>query len=366
MPIEHDISDFHIRYLAFIDADGKALQELPAFTQDKSTMVEGYRIMCLARLFDEKAMSLQRTGKLGTYAQAIGQEAVTVGIGLALQKNDIFVQYYRDHATLFQRNIKPVEILRYWGGDEWGCSYQNNREDLPPCIPIATQALHAAGVATAVKYKKEARAVLTTCGDGATSKGDFYEAMNIAGLWYLPLVFVINNNQWAISVPRSRQTAAQTLAQKAISAGIPGLQVDGNDLVAVRSAVETALAKARSGKGPTVIEAVTYRLCDHTTADDATRYQNKNDVAAAWAKEPLIRSKLFLQHHHGWSEQDDLALRAQCKKEIEEAAQQYLALPTPQSEDMFDYLYENFPEPLQAQRTQALDYLQTVEAPHHG
>jgi 2-oxoisovalerate dehydrogenase E1 component alpha subunit len=354
MPIERNISEFHIRHLAFIDEAGKALQELPDYAHDKTAMVECYRKMCFARLFDEKAMSLQRTGKLGTYAQAIGQEAVMVGVGLALRPDDIFCQYYRDHATLFQRNVKPIEILRYWGGDEWGCSYQNNLDDLPPCVPIATQALHAAGIATAVKYKKEARAVLTTCGDGATSKGDFYEAMNIAGLWYLPLVFVINNNQWAISVPRARQTAAQTLAQKAISAGISGMQVDGNDVIAVRYAVEAALEKARSGKGPSVIEAINYRLCDHTTADDATRYQSKEEVALARTKEPLIRSKLFLQQQHGWTETEDEQCRAQCKIEIDEIARQYLALPLPQVEDMFDYLFDSLPEPLQEQRAHAL------------
>lgn len=359
------VAEFSIPYLRFLDEEGRTVQPLPNFAHDKDYWVNAYRTMLMGRYLDEKAMSLQRTGQLGTYAQAIGQEAVTVGVGLALAKEDIFVPYYRDHATLLQRQISATEIYRYWGGDEHGANYKDNKNDFPYCIPIATQTLHAAGVATAVKYQHEGRAVLTTCGDGATSKGDFYEAMNIAGLWYLPLVFVVNNNQWAISIPRSHQTNARTLAQKAIAAGLPCSQVDGNDIVAVHYAVREALQKAREGKGATVIEALSYRLCDHTTADDATRYQKKDEVDAARLCEPLIRTKKYLMQHHHWSEQDDQEIHQTCKKQIEQAAQNYLALDKPMVEDMFDYLFEQLPESLQSQRQHAIAHAQRLKEQDH-
>ena len=198
-------------------------------------------------------------------------------------------------------------------------------------------------MAFAIKHRQQQRAVLTTGGDGSSSQGDFYEAINLAGTWNLPLVFVINNNQWAISVPRDKQTSSETIAQKAIAAGFQGIQVDGNDIVAVRESVLKALDKARNGGGPTLIEAVTFRLCDHTTADDASRYQPENDVSEAEEKEPLKRMKSYLEAHAQWDDEKEIAMHADIKKKIKQAVTEYENIGNPKPASIFANLYGKFP-----------------------
>lgn len=343
------IANFKIDYYQYLNEDSQIVNSLPSsMTTEK--LVNLYKTMLLTRTFDQKAISLQRTGKLGTYAPSTGQEAVGVGIGAALEKTDVFVPYYRDNGTLLQRNIGMDEILLYWGGDERGNNFKQNKEDFPICVPIATQSLHATGVASAMKYRKEKRAVATTIGEGGTSKGDFYEALNVAGAWRLPIVFIVNNNQWAISVPRNSQTGAQTIAQKAIAAGIPCLQVDGNDVIAVETEVAKALERARQNKGPTLIEAITYRLCDHTTADDASRYCSKASILQAQAKEPISRLKNYLLAEQLWDEQQEKNWLSSCKQQVEKAVNAYLSVPKPTVADLFDYLYETLPAALEEQR----------------
>ena len=196
-------------------------------------------------------------------------------------------------------------------------------EDFPICVPIATQALHACGVASAFKIRGEHRVVVTTCGDGATSKGDFLEALNVAGAWQLPVVFVVNNNQWAISVPRRIQCGAPTLAQKAIGAGFHGEQVDGNDLLAVYDRVQVALERARHGKGPVLLECLSYRLGDHTTADDATRYRPAEEVKQAWLEEPVKRLQRFMAGQGVWDEGREQALIAECQGLVQRAVDNF-------------------------------------------
>src|SRR5260370_10115547 len=259
---------FEIRRRAYLAPDGTGLRRLPSFASDTALLVSFYRAMVLARSFDLKAVSLQRTGRLGTYAVGLGQEAVGVGIASAMRAEDVLLPSYRDNAALLWRGGKMEEILLYWGGDERGNRSSGPPHDFPFCVPVGSQAPHAAGVAYAFRLRKEPRVAVCFFGDGASSKGDVWEAMNFAGVWKLPLVFVANNNQWAISVPLKLQTASATLAQKAIAAGFAGEQVDGNDVIAVRAAAEEAIANARAGGGPRLIEAVTYRLRDQTTPDD--------------------------------------------------------------------------------------------------
>ncbi len=344
------IADFKIQKLQFINAAAEATQTLPEFAQKPDELIKLYRGMVLTRSFDQKAINLQRTGKMGTYPSSLGQEAVTVGMGAALQDDDVFCPYYRDQGAFIQRGLSPAKILAYWGGDERGSDFDTHREDLPLCVPIATQLLHAAGVAYAIKYRKQSRAVLTICGDGGTSKGDFFETLNISGVWHLPLVIVINNNQWAISAPNHVQTNTASLAQKAIAAGIEGLQVDGNDIVAVHTAVSNALEKARHGGGATLIEALTYRLCDHTTADDATRYGDKEGLARAWEIEPIARLRTYLHNQGAWDKEKEFALQKECSLQIEAAVAEYLALPPQALTAMLDYLYQDLPDALQEQR----------------
>jgi 2-oxoisovalerate dehydrogenase E1 component alpha subunit len=240
------IARFEVRRRSYLAPDGSVLRPLPAFAADMPTLLALYRGMVLTRAFDLKAVSLQRTGRLGTYAVSLGQEAVSVGVASAMRAEDVLLPSYRDNGTLLWRGTKMEEILLFWGGDERGNLSSGPPHDFPYCIPVGSQAPQAAGVAYAFKLRKEPRVAVCLFGDGATSKGDVYEAMNFAGVHKLPVVFVANNNQWAISVPVKLQTASETLAQKAIAAGFTGEQVDGNDVIAMRAAAEEAIAQARA------------------------------------------------------------------------------------------------------------------------
>src|SRR6476646_270368 len=218
-------ASFEIQHTQFLDDSGKVVHPLPPFAQNENDLVDLYRWMVLMRTYDAKAIALQRTGQLGTYAPILGQEAVQAGVGSAMRSDDVFLMTYREQGIQLMRGVTMRELFLYWSGDERGSDYSGPRRDFPICITIAAQATHAAGAAYAIKLRRERRAVVCAIGDGATSKGDFYEGMNAAGTWKLPLVFLVTNNQWAISVPRAAQTAAETLAQKAIAAGIPCEQV---------------------------------------------------------------------------------------------------------------------------------------------
>ncbi len=344
------VASFDIRFTRYIDHDGNAVAALPEIAKDPDALLPLYRAMVLNRTFDKQAIALQRTGKLGTYASSLGQEAVFVAVGAVMKKQDVLVPYYREYGAQFLRGVTMTELLLYWGGDERGMDYAGPREDLPICVPIASQIPQAAGVALAMKYRRQPRVAVTMFGDGATSKGDFYEAANAAGAWDLPLVFVVNNNQWAISVPLHEQTHCQTLAQKAIAAGFPGEQVDGNDLIAVFDRFSAATERARTGGGPTLIEAITYRLSDHTTADDATRYRSAEELRTNWEHEPIKRLRQYLISAGYWDQQRDEELQKTCELEVEQATQAYLDAPPPEPESMFDYLYANLPGALQPQR----------------
>jgi len=294
---------------------------------------------------------LQRTGRLGTYAVSLGQEAVSVGIASAMQEEDVLLPSYRDNGALLWRGVKLEEILLFWGGDERGNHFSSGPpHDFPFCVPVGSQAPHAAGVAYAFKLRKEPRVAVCLFGDGATSKGDVYEAMNFAGVHRLPVVFVATNNQWAISVPLRLQTGSETLAQKAIAAGFTGEQVDGSDVVAMRAAAEEAIAAARCGEGPHFIEAVTYRLGDHTTSDDASRYRSAEEVQAHWKEEPIARLRSYLAGQKMWTKDDEEQLAAECHGRIEAAVERYLATVPRRPETMFDHLYAELPEAYAAQR----------------
>jgi len=337
------VATFEIQYRQYLNEQGEVVDELPGFARDPETLRELYRWMTLTRAFDNRAIALQRTGQLGTYASSLGQEASFTGLGYAMQKDDILAPSYREHGACFIRGVPMSDILLYWGGDERGMAFEEPRHDFPVSVPIATHVPHAAGAAFALKYRGETRAVAAVCGDGGTSKGDFYEAINVAGAWELPCVFVVVNNQWAISVPRSRQSRAQTLAQKAVAAGIPGEQVDGNDVIVVKDRVEAALRKAREGGGPTVIETLTYRWHDHTTADDASRYRSEEEVTAARKKDPIERLKRHMIGENAWDESREEELAQECKQRVDAAVEEYLNTPPRQPESMFDHLYDTLP-----------------------
>jgi 2-oxoisovalerate dehydrogenase E1 component alpha subunit len=348
-------ASFEIGHARFLDERGKPTTDaLPDFAQDPANLIPLYRLMVLTRTLDAKAVSLQRTGRMGTYASSLGQEVIGTSAGAAMRPEDVLFPTYREHGAQLARGVKLQEIFLYWGGDERGSHYEGPQADFPNCVPIATHLPQAAGAAYAFHLRHEKRCALAVCGDGATSKGDFYEALNFAGVWKLPLVVVIANNQWAISVPLRLQTACKTLAQKAVGCGVEGLQVDGNDFIAMRWAVEQALERARDGAGPTLIEAVTYRMHDHTTADDASRYRKDEEVSAHWKEDPIARARTFLGDAGAWTKEEEEALVKDCNEQVQAAIDGYLATPPAGPEAMFDYLYATLPEALAEQRAAAI------------
>lgn len=348
------IAEFSVDFIRFLDASGTPAQPLPDYLAGADSLTPMYRLMALTRALDAKAIALQRTGQLGTYASSLGQEAVGAGVGMAMREEDVLVPSYREQAAQFARGVTLAELLLYWSGDERGSDFSGPRHDFPICIPIATQSCHAVGAAAAFKLRGEPRVVVSACGDGGTSKGDFYESLNLAGAWRLPVVIVVSNNQWAISVPRSRQSGAKTLAQKAIAGGFEGVQVDGNDPLATRFAIDNALERARDGGGPTLIEAITYRLHDHTTADDASRYRDAEEVETAKQSDPMVRTRRYLESIQGWSERDEKALAEECAQKVQEAVDAYLSTPPEPPQAMFDSLYAELPAALRRQRAEAV------------
>ena len=349
-------AQFQIEYLQYLGVDGQPVRELPELARDVARIKALFKQMLFVRTFDSKAIALQRTGKLGTYAASLGHEAAHVGIGASMQPEDVLAPSYREYGAQFMRGVQPRDVLMYWGGDERGNDFQNEpaRHDFAWCVPISTQCLYAAGAALAFKLRDEKRVAVAVCGDGGSSKTDFYAALNSAGAYELPLVLCVVNNGWAISVPRKAQTGAQTLAQKGLAGGLYCLQVDGNDLIAVLEAMRIAHERARNGQGGSVLEFVTYRLSDHTTADDARRYRDDAEVKAAWEREPMLRLRAWLTAQGQWGEDEENAWKTECGARVDEEVNAYLNTPVQPVEAMFDYLYADPPPELLAQRAQAL------------
>ena len=272
----------------------------------------------------------------------------------AMRPEDLFAPSYREYGAQIMRGVQLREILMYWGGDERGNDFEIPRNDYPWCVPISTQCLMASGAALAFKLRGENRVAVATCGDGGSSKTDFYAAVNSAGAYSLPVVLCVINNGWAISVPRKAQTGAQTLAQKGLAGGLYCLQVDGNDLVAVLEAMRRAHERARKGEGGSVIEFMTYRLHDHTTADDARRYRDDAEVKDAWTREPFLRLRKFLTDQKLWDEAQEKAWIEESGKRVDVEINAYLETPVQPVEAMFDYLYADPPPDLLEQRAKAI------------
>ncbi len=305
-----------------------------------------FELLIVSRTFDERALSLQREGRIGTYPSILGQEAAQVGSAYALQKSDWVFPSFRETGMHITMGYPPAMLFQYWSGDERGLACPEGLNILPVSVSVGTQIPHAVGVAMAARYRKDAIAAVVYFGDGGTSKGDFHEGFNMAGVFRLPVVFICQNNQWAISVPRERQTAAATLAQKAWAYGFEGIQVDGNDVFAVYKATRAALEKARSGGGPTFIECYTYRLAHHTTADDAGRYRSREEVELWRKKDPILRLRLFMEKHGFWSEDYQKEVGQRAAAMIDEAVRQAESMEPPNPRDMFTCIYGS-PSPRQ-------------------
>lgn len=323
---------------------------------DPALMVRMYEQMTRARAFDRKAVILQRQGRIGTYAPFEGQEAAQVGSALALKEGDWMFPTYRDHAAMLTHGQTLENLFLYWMGRMEGCMCPAGKNILPPSVPIATQMLHAAGAAWANKIKGEGSISIAYFGDGATSEGDFHEALNFAGVYQLPVLFFCQNNGYAISVPFQRQSASRTIVQRAAAYDIPGIRMDGNDIFAVWLAVREAIERAQAGKGPTLIEAVTFRYGAHTTADDPKKYRDQEVLAKEWReqRDPIARLQKFLMKKELWTEEKEQVLMNKLTDEIEAAFAKVEALPKTRPVDMFDHVYADVPWHITEQRQEFL------------
>ncbi|HLB94701.1 MAG TPA: pyruvate dehydrogenase (acetyl-transferring) E1 component subunit alpha [Nitrospiria bacterium] len=345
---KHPIREFSVQRLQILNEQGQCDTALLPPLTDKDIQ-SLYEWMVISRVFDERALVLQREGRLGTYASILGQEATQVGSAYALTPADWIFPAFREIGVALVRGVPMTHLLAYWSGDERGGQIPPELRYFTIAIPVGTHIPHAVGAAWAAKIKKDPVVIVAYFGDGATSKGDFHEGMNFAGVFKLPIIFICQNNQWAISVPRTRQTASATLAQKAIAYGFEGIQVDGNDVFSVYSATRSALERARAGGGPALIECVTYRMGDHTTADDASRYRPESEVAAWRAKDPIERLKKYMQGRGLWDPVYGDRIATEANARVNSAVTEFEALPPPDPADMIRYTYEALTRPLEAQ-----------------
>lgn len=336
-----------------LDQDGRVENEslVPELSDEEFLRI--YQEMKTARHFDERCVSLQRQGRMGTYPPVSGQEAAQVGSALALAPDDWVIPSYREHAVLALRGVELERVMRYWMGDPRGARIPDDVNSLTIAVPIATQILHATGMAWAARLKGDDRAFIVYFGDGATSEGDFHEGLNFGGVFDVPCVYFCNNNQWAISVPRERQTAAETLAQKATAYGFEGVQVDGMDPLAVYAVTKEALLKARDPgdrRRPTLIEAVQYRYGAHTTADDPSRYRPEEELADWKELDPMPRYERFLTDRGLLDEALTEEIGAQVTVRVDKAVETAESTVRPDPDTMFEYVFEELTPELEEQR----------------
>ncbi len=342
---------YHVEYLSILDEEGRLDQALEPKIPD-DLLHKLHRAMVLGRRFDERLLSLQRQGRIGTFAPITGQEASQLGAVAPLMPGDWMAPSFRETAAQIYRGLPLESVILGFGGYNEAASLVKEGNDLPVAIPVASQVLHAVGLAWGMKYRKKQNVVMTFFGDGGTSEGDFHEGMNFAAVYQAPVVFICQNNQWAISVPRSKQTHSKTIAQKALAYDMPGIQVDGNDVLAVYSAAKEAIDRARSGGGPSLIENVTYRMMMHTTADDPKRYRKDEEVEGWRKRDPIQRFQKYLKDKGLLSDQKIEELEAQVKEEIQKAVEHAEELMKKYSDPlpMFEHAYEEMPAHLKEQK----------------
>nr|WP_279232108.1 pyruvate dehydrogenase (acetyl-transferring) E1 component subunit alpha [Thermus albus] len=299
-----------------------------------------YRAMRRARFFDEKALLLQRQGRLGVYAPFMGQEAAQVGVALALDPGDWVVPSYRESAMLLARGLPIHVLILYWRAHPAGWRFPQGVRAVNPYIPIATQIPQAVGLALAGRYRGEGWVVGTSIGDGGTSEGDFHEGLNFAAVFDAPVVFLVQNNGYAISVPRQRQMRVDYIARRAEGYGIPGVVVDGNDVLAVYVEAKKAVERARKGEGPTLLEALTYRLAPHTTSDDPSRYRSREEEEAWRAKDPILRLRKALEEQGLWGVEAEEALLGELEEEFAREVALADQAPEPTPEMIVEHVYK--------------------------
>jgi pyruvate dehydrogenase E1 component alpha subunit len=343
-----------------MDDEGRIIREdgKPPLGDDE--VLDAYRRMLFARTADAMSVSYQRQGRMFTYPPNLGQEAIAGAFGRVMRKEDWLVPAFRELGAWIQKGARMRDIFLLWRGVEEGNRMSEAPRMLPPAIPIASQLLHAVGIGKAMRYRREASVVFAFVGDGGTSTGDFHEALNFAAVWDAPVVFIIQNNQYAISLPLRMQTRAETLAGKAAGFGLPGLQVDGNDFLAL-STVALAARQQALAKGPVLIEALTYRRGAHTTSDDPSKYRSPEEEKAWEVKDPLRRLRLYLEAKGLWSEAEEQALLDGYKREIDQEFLIAEAHPACSPEDVFRHAYQEMPLDLKRQQAEFEKYLNWKE-----
>lgn len=351
MPRNEIELEYPVEYLSILDENNELDSELePDIDDDLKKRM--FRTMLLSRRFDERLLTLQRQGRVGTFAPVKGQEACQIGSLAVLGDNDWFVPAFREFAAMIWRGSELADILVFAAGYNEGAALPEGAHDLPIAVPVASQIPHAVGLGYASQYQERDEVAITFFGDGATSEGDFHEALNFAGILQTPTIFLCQNNRWAISLPRDQQSKSKTLAQKGLAYGLPCLQVDGNDVLAVYAAVTEAAERARNGDGPTMIECLTYRLSIHTTADDPSKYRDEEEVEKWEERDPLPRFRQYLIDSEVLSEDDVETMENEIADEVEQAwndAESRIAeLSGP--EMMFDHMYAERPAYLESQR----------------
>jgi pyruvate dehydrogenase E1 component alpha subunit len=335
-----------------LDVEGNLIGPMPDLSSER--ILELYRTMHLGRVFSNKIIALQRQGRATTFGSLAGQEATTVGLAAPLQPQDWLTTSYREIASLIVKGVPLSTLIYSFRG--FTAPFPRETHCLPIQIVIGTQMPHAVGLAMAAKISGDPVVAVGVCGDGATSEGDFNEALNFAGVFQAPVVLVVQNNGWAISVPRSRQSAAASFASRGPGFGVPSVLVDGNDLFAVYEVMQQAVERARSGQGPTLIETLTYRLGAHTTADDPTRYRDEAEVEAWRLKDPILRLQRFLLKRDLLTEADNQKIIDEVEEEVNRAADEAVALPAPAPDAFFDYATADLSPRLQEQRQDLLRY----------
>jgi pyruvate dehydrogenase E1 component alpha subunit len=347
---EIDLAE-RVEYLSILDEGGSLDKDLEPDIPE-ALLLRLHRAMLLGRRFDERMLNLQRQGRIGTFGPIKGQEAAQIGAVAPLESHDWLVPSFRETGAQIWRGVSMEAFLIYYGGFDESFGVSEDKNSLPNAVPVATQLPYAVGIGWAMRYREKKEVVMAFFGDGATSQGDFHEALNFAGAWQTPVVFVCQNNQWAISVPRSKQTRSKTLAQKALAYAVPGIQVDGNDVLAVYVAAKEAVERARSGGGPTMIECVTYRMSVHTTADDPKRYRSDEEVAEWEKRDPIIRFQKYLKEKDLLSDDKVKSLEEEIKVEIQgavdRAEEKMKGLTDPLH--MFEHTYAELTPTLQQQK----------------
>lgn len=356
-----DFNPLEDKMLCITNNEGNIVNEKLMPNLDDNTIVDVYKKMFYERVADEMAISYQRQGRMFTYTPNLGQEAIHIAAGMNIRHEDWLVPAFREMGVLLAKGVTMKEMFLFYLGNEHGGSFKNAHKTLPISISIGTQFHHATGIGYSVKQQGTGDAVFTFIGDGGTSEGDFSEALNFAGVWQVPVVFTVQNNQYAISTPVSKQTNSINLAVKSVAFGIPGIKVDGNDFFAMYVAYKTASEQVAAGRGPLLIEAYTYRLGAHTTSDDPSKYREREEEERWGLVDPLLRLERFMKNRDIWSIDKEI-LREEYKQEVDMHFVNAESEKTYGVDDIFEYMFTDIPEDLMRQKDAYEQFLSWKES----